>query len=70
MSDELDDERHLLEATERLRTGRQLLAMTVYTIQHHRRTPLQVQAVLDRASSAIRRSELVRARRMHERTVH
>jgi len=70
MSDNPEDVRRLLEVTERLRQRRQLLAMTVYTIRHHRRTPLQVQAVLDRASSAIRRSELVRARRMGERAVH
>ena len=70
MSDNPEDVRRLLEVTERLRHRRQLLAMTVYTIRHHRRTPLQVQAVLDRASSAIRRSELVRARRMGERAVH
>jgi len=70
MYDEYDDEQHLVEATARLREGRQLLAMTLYTIQHQRRTPVQVRAVLDRASSAIRRSELVRARRKHETAVH
>jgi hypothetical protein len=70
MSDNAEDARRLLEVTEQLREQRQLLAMTVYTIQHRRRTPLQVQAVLDRASSAIRRSELVRARRRSERAVH
>jgi len=70
MYDEYDDEQHLVEATARLREGRQLLAMTLYTIQHQRRTSVQVRAVLDRASSAIRRSELVRARRKHETAVH
>ena len=70
MTDTPEDARRLLEVTERLRRRRQMLAMTVYTIQHDRRTPLQVQAVLDRASSAIRRSELVRERRRGERAVH
>jgi hypothetical protein len=70
MYDEYEEEQHLVEATQRLREGRKLLAMTVYTIQHRRRTPVQVRAVLDRASRAIRRSELVRARRKTEVAVH
>jgi hypothetical protein len=70
MFDDPEDEQHLAEVTERLRVGRQRLAMTVYSIRHRRRTPVQVEAVLDRASRAIRRSELVRARRKHERAVH
>ena len=74
-SDMVDDhdryeERQLAEVTERLRAGRQMLAMTVYTIQHRRRTPVQVQAVLDRASRAIRRSELVRQRRRQAVVIH
>ena len=70
MYEDTDDEQHLAEVTQHLREKRQLLAMTVYTIRHRRRTPIQVQAVLDRASRAIRRSELVRTRRMNQRTVH
>ena len=71
MFDDVDDEQeHLAKATERLRAGRKRLAMTLYSIQRQRRTPIQVQAVLDRAASAIRRSELVRARRKFQSAVH
>ena len=61
-----EDEDELVDVARRLRAGRHLLAMTVYTIQHGRRTPEQVRAVLDRASRAIHRNRLVR-RRWHPR---
>ena len=64
------EERRLADVTRRLRAARQVLAMTVYTIQHQRRTPLQVRAVLDRAAHALRRSELLHQRHRHAVAVH
>jgi hypothetical protein len=68
-ADEID-EAQLAEAAVRLKQGRLHLAMTVYTIQHRRRTPDQVREVLDRAARAIRRNQLVRLRRQQHRGVH
>jgi len=65
-----DDVRRLAEAAARLRQGRQLLSMTVYAIQHGRRTPDQVRAVLDRSSRAIRRNQIVRSRWTQLLAVH
>jgi hypothetical protein len=65
-----DDPLRLNLAAVRLRLGRQRLAMTVYTIQHGRRTPDQVSDVIDRASRAIRRNQLVRMRRQLLLGVH
>ena len=67
MKDENEDEQqHLAEVARRQAMSRKRLAMTVYAIQHGRRTPEQVGAVLDRASRAINRNELVRRRwRLH-----
>ena len=61
-----DQAEELARVAERLRWSRHVLAMTVYTIEHGRRTPAQVRAVLDRASRAIHRNRLVR-RRWHPR---
>jgi hypothetical protein len=60
--DDDEQEQQLTEVASRLRDGRKHLAMTIYSIQHRRRTPEQVRSVLDRASRAIRRSQLVRTR--------
>ncbi len=68
--DDQEDEQHLLEVAARLRQGSRRLAMTVYTIQHGRRTPDQVQDVLDRASRAIRRNQLVRLRQQRQLGIH
>ena len=65
-----DATRRLAEAATRLREGRQLLSMTVYAIQHGRRTPDQVRAVLDRSSRAIRRNQIVRSRWTQLLAVH
>ena len=65
-----DDLRRLAEAAARLKEGRQLLSMTVYAIQHGRRTPDQVRGVLDRSSRAIRRNQIVRSRWTQLHAVH
>lgn len=58
--DDQEELQHLADVAARLRLGRQQLAMTVYSIEHGRRTPEQVHAVLDRAARAIYRNRLVR----------
>jgi hypothetical protein len=65
-----DDDSILAEAAARLREGRQALSMTLYAIQHGRRTPDQVRAVLDRSSRAIRRNQIVRSRWTQLLAVH
>ena len=64
------DEARLAEAAARLKAGRQLLSMTVYAIQHGRRTPDQVRAVIERSSRAIRLNQIVRSRWMQLLAVH
>ena len=68
--EELDEQQHLAEVTERLRAGRERLAMTIYTLQHRRRTPDQVAALLDRATRALRKSRMVKSRWKRHFTVH
>lgn len=68
--DEYDEQQHLAEVTERLREGRGRLAMTIYAVQHRRRTPEQVTEVLDRASRALRRSQVVKYRWRRHFAVH
>ena len=68
--DEQDEAQHLAEVAHRLRLGRTRLAMTIYTLQHGRRTPEQVGAVLDRAQRAINRNRLVRRRWTPQLAVH
>ena len=68
--DEQEDAQDLADVAQRLRLGRKRLAMTVYTIQHGRRTPEQVRAVLDRAERAIHRNRLVRRRWTPRLAVH
>jgi hypothetical protein len=65
-----DEEEHLAEVTERLRAGRQVLSMTVYAVQHGRRTPEQVRDVVARAARAIHRNQLVRTRWHQRLAVH
>jgi len=59
---EQEDREHLAEVAQRLRAGRMHLAMTIYSLQRRRRTPEQVRRVLDQASCAVRRSQVVRLR--------
>ena len=68
--DDEDEQKHLAEVAQRLGLSRRRLAMTVYAIQHSRRTPDQVGAVLDRATTAIHRNQLVRRRWQQHVAVH
>jgi uncharacterized protein (DUF1778 family) len=65
-----DQQEHLDSVAARLRAARRSLAMTVYAIEHRRRTPAQVHAVLESANRAIHRNRLVRMRWAREFAVH
>ena len=70
MSEEEFDEQQLAEAARRLRLGRRTLSMTLYTVQHGRRTPEQVRAVLERSVRAIYLNRLARSRGLRLLAVH
>ena len=65
-----EEQQQLAEAAERLKAGRRMLAMTVYAVQHGRRTPDQVREVMDRSSRAIQRNRIVRTRWTRRLAVH
>jgi hypothetical protein len=61
---------HLIEVAARLRNGRLELHMTIYALEHGRRTPAQRQALCDRSRRLLRRSELIRRRIDEHRAIH
>ena len=65
-----DEEQHLAEVAQQVKEGRKVLAMTVYAVQHGRRTPVQVREVIERSTNAIRRNRLVRTRWRRKLAVH
>jgi hypothetical protein len=68
--DESSEAARLIEATGRLRNGRLELHMTIYALEHGRRTPAQRQALCDRSRRLLRRSELIRRRIDEHRAIH
>lgn len=70
MSEEEFDEQQLADAARRLWLGRRRLSMTLYALQHGRRTPEQVRAVIERSVRAIYLNQLVRSRGLRLLAVH
>ena len=68
--DEPSDAAHVIETAARLRDGRLELHMTIYALEHGRRTPAQRQALCDRSCRLLRRSELLRRRINEHRAIH
>jgi hypothetical protein len=68
--DEPSEATNLIEVAGRLRDGRLELHMTIYALEHGRRTPAQRQALCDRSRRLLRRSELLRRRINQHRAIH